>query len=159
MVERRRPSGQELGSTFKHDPRKQDRAIQSELFPALEHATRILQGIDSRPFADPGFQELKVRIAEYIGTLTAESVKLARYLGAEVVDKQHVERANSYLITAKPRCIFRHLGTFGGILLGVGLSTLAVLLGHKQASTAQALLGACLSIVGTFLIALNIAKE
>jgi hypothetical protein len=55
----------------------------------------------SKLFSEEGFEQLNERIAQYIGELTAESVRVARRHQADSVSPAYVDRAAEHLATGK----------------------------------------------------------
>ncbi len=117
------------------------------------------QNLDPSPFSPNAFELLKNKIAEYIDDLISESVGVSKRLRSDTVVPAHVERASEYLVASTGRRLYKHLGTFGGILLGAVLSNMLAMTNTGQYSGLSTLMVIALGMVGAFLIALHIAKD
>jgi hypothetical protein len=126
----------------------------------LERAAQSLSRLEQSPFTPGAFQALTEVINSFISDLVEESLKLARRHRSEVVSRNYVYTVSDFLIAARPRRLFRHMGTVGGILLGGSLSNI---LSMAQTGASFPLLGTLVSVavglVGTFLVAMHIAKD
>jgi hypothetical protein len=91
---------------------------------ALEYTAEQLNRIDPTPFYSRAFSGLQSKINRYILDLIHESTQVAKRHRADAVSEAHIDTAADYWVSDTSRRTFRHLGTFGGILLGAGLSTL-----------------------------------
>lgn len=129
------------------------------LLKILEEAIAQLQDIEYCPFSFPAFQVLKEKISKYIVHLVEESERISRYHQTDIVSATHVEWASERLIPSKSRRFFKHLGTLGGILLGVSLSSMLSMIEIAQYSTVGTFVSASLGIIGSFMVALHIAKD
>ena len=125
-----------------------------------EQAVQEVSRTDPSPLTPQAFQVLTSLIDMFIADIVDESLKIARRHRSEVVSSSHVYAANDYLIAGKPRRLFRHMGTVGGILLGGSLSNI---LAMAQVGSSFPVLGTLVSVavglVGTFLVAMHIAKD
>ena len=131
----------------------------NRLQKTIQEADAQLQGIESSPFSPSAFSVLKERISEYIAQLVSESIKISKRHQADTVSAAHIERASEYLISSTRKRFFRHLGTVGGIFLGVALSNTVAMTTANQYSTVGIVVSTVLGIVGTFLVASHIAKD
>ena len=125
----------------------------------IEGAEKQLQGVDSSLFSPIAFNTLKAKIAEHIIELISESSKVSKRQRTDTVSAAHVERANEYLVSSTSRRIYRHLGTVGGILLGAALSNILAMILIGQYTGGGTILSVGLGIIGSFMIALHIAKD
>ena len=130
-----------------------------DLQKAINEAEQELTNIDTSPFSLSAFDFLKTKIGEYIAQLISESIKISKRHQADTVSANHVQRASEYLFASTSKRIFRHLGTVGGILLGASLSNLLSMTGTGQYTTPGILISSGLGIIGSFLIAIHIAKD
>lgn len=122
-------------------------------------AEASLQSLDPSPFSQPAFETLKEKIGAYIIELVSESVKVAQRRQTDTVSITHVEQASQYLLASTSRRFFRHLGTVGGILLGVSGSTLLGMTTADKYTAVGVLASATLAVLGSFLLAIHIAKD
>lgn len=125
----------------------------------VEAAGDQLKAVDPSPFSPQGFTVLKEKVAEYVGALVSESVKMMKRHDADTVSPTYVEDANRYLMSSAGRRWVRHLGTVGGILLGAALSNLLSMTTAERYSTLAVLVTVAFAIGGTFMVALHISKE
>lgn len=127
---------------------------------ALQQAAKNLQALDPSPFTPSAFRALIEIVDDFIADLVDEALKVAKRHKSEVVSLSYVQHAGEYLIASKARRLFRHMGTLGGILLGGSLSNI---LAMAQTGSSFPVLGTLVSVavglVGTFLVAVHIAKD
>lgn len=127
---------------------------------AIAQARATLRESPTSPFTPNAFRAFLDAVDEFITDLMDESHRIAKRHKSEVISERYVQAASSYLIASRARRLFRHMGTVGGILLGGALSNI---LAMAQAGTAFPVLGTIVSIgvgiIGTFLVALHIAKD
>lgn len=126
---------------------------------ARQRVEADLRELDPAPFSVAAFSLLTNKLTEYLRELVAESIKVANRHQADTVSAAHVERAVEYLVSSTSRRFFRHLGTLGGILLGAALSNILAMVTSGQYSAVGVLVSAGLAVVGSFVIALHIAKD
>ncbi len=74
-------------------------------------------------FSPDGFARLNERIADYIGELTMESVRVARRHQSDSVSPSYVDRAAEHLATGKSARWRKITEGLGSIILGIGLAT------------------------------------
>jgi DNA helicase TIP49 (TBP-interacting protein) len=91
----------------------------SELQQIIEITEQELRNAHETPFTPRAFDNLKEKLSEYSVQLIAEAVKLAKRHQSETVSSTHVEHASEYLVSSTSHKIYRHLGTVGGLLIGV----------------------------------------
>jgi hypothetical protein len=121
-----------------------------------------LQSVESHPFSSAAFSVLKDKISEYIVQLIMESIQVSKRHRADTVSAAHVDQASDDLASGVSRRFFRYVGAGGGILLGVSLapflsvSTPSV---PVQYSIPGMVVSGVLALLGTFMIALHIARE
>ena len=134
-------------------------SLSSDMQKLINDSEQELVGIDPGPFSVSAFDFLKTKIAEYIIQLVTEAIKISKRHKADTVSANHVQRASEYLFASTSKRIFRHLGTVGGILLGASLSNILSMAGTNQYTTPGILISSGLGIIGSFLIAIHIAKD
>lgn len=132
---------------------------QNELQRIVQAAERELQNSGHTPFTPQAFNRLQERIGEYSVQLITESVKVARRRGSETVSTQNVDHASQYLVSSSGSKLYRSIGTLGGIFLGAGLSTFLAMIVAGAFTTTAVLLALSLTMVGMFMVALQIARE
>ena len=132
---------------------------EEEVRAAIDQAETQLHGIDASPFSPAAFSALKTRIAEHVGELVGESIKVSKRHRADTVSAAHVERASEHLVASTSRRFYRHLGTVGGIFLGAALSNILAMVRASQYTGEGTILSVALGIGGAFMIALHIAKD
>jgi hypothetical protein len=125
----------------------------------VHQAESQLQTIEPSPFSPHAFATLKNKVGEYVTELVNESVKVSQRHQADTVSAAHVERASEYLVTSTSRRFYRHIGTIGGVLLGAALSNILAMSLARQYTGGGTILSAALGIIGSFMIALHIAKD
>jgi hypothetical protein len=133
----------------------------SQLAAAVhEQVSSVFVGAEPSPFSPTAFKELEDSINEFIGDLVDESLKIAKRHQSEFVSANYVRQASEHLIASRTKRVFRHLGTVGGILLGGAMSNI---LAMAQAGTTFPIVGTLVSVgvglVGSFLVAMHIAKD
>ena len=97
---------------------------QPDLQEIIERVNTELQNAHRTPFSDHAFDRLKEQLTAYAVELINESVKRAERHQAEGVSSSDVQRASQYLVSSTSHRIYRHAGTFGGLLLGTALSNM-----------------------------------
>ena len=108
----------------------------------------------SCPFSSKAKAVLRREISKYIRELVSNSIAIAQHKKGDVVSAQDVVEASNHLTNSQNRSFFRHLGTIGGILCGVSIPSLVLVVMGDQDPTVTVFLG----LIGTFLVALHIAK-
>lgn len=126
---------------------------------ALKNARTQLQSTDSAPFTRPAFELLQDTIDEFIGDLVDEAQRIAKRYKSEVISASYVSAAGAYLIASRSRRFFRHIGTIGGILLGGSLSNVLSMAQADKFPVVGTLVSIAVGLLGTFLVALHIAKD
>lgn len=112
------------------------------------------------PFTENALAQLRATVNEFIADLINESFRIAKRHRSEVVSVRYVESAATYLVASRARRIFRHFGTIGGILVGGSLSNILAMAQNSQAlPVVGSLVSVAVGIVGTFLVAIHIAKD
>ena len=133
----------------------------SSAVASLQQAARDLQGTDPSPFTPNAYQTLTEIVNDFIKDLVGESLRIAKRHKSEVVSINYVQHAGEHLIASRARRLFRHMGTLGGILLGGSLSNILAM--AQAGGNSLPLLGTLVSIglclIGTFLVAVHIAKD
>lgn len=125
----------------------------------FKEADAKLPSVDPSPFSSEAFLELKGKISEYITLLVSESLNVSKRHQADVVSATHVEIASSYLVTRSRKRIFGHIGMVGGILLGAAISNVLAMVTVQQYTVDGILVTVSLTAIGTFMVAIHIAKE
>lgn len=125
----------------------------------IETADRNLQGVDQTPFTETAFLRFKENVSSYISQLFVESIKTARRHHSETVSTSDVDRASQYLVSSSGHKIYKHLGTIGGILLGAGVSNLLSMVTTNQFNLNGIIVTVVLAVIGSFLVALHMARE
>jgi hypothetical protein len=121
-----------------------------------------LQSVESHPFSSAAFSVLKDKISEYIVQLIMESIQVSKRHRADTVSAAHVEQASDDLASGVSRRFFRYVGAGGGILLGVSLApflSVSTSSAPVQYSIPGMVVSGALALLGTFMIALHIARE
>jgi len=110
-------------------------------------------------FSPRAMRILRSAVHDYAKALMTESEKLSTRGQVDLISATHVRQAAGNLVAGPSRRAFQHLGTGGGILLGVSLSNTAAMVTVGQYSTIGVVVSAVLAVMGTFGIALHIAKD
>ena len=132
---------------------------QSELQQIVATAEQELRNTGHTPFTPKAFERLKEKISEYAVQLIAESVKVARRRESEIVSTQNVEHASQYLVSSTSRKVYRHIGTIGGILLGVAGSNFLSMITANLFTLNGVVVTVVFTLVGGVLIASHIVKD
>jgi hypothetical protein len=111
------------------------------------------------PFSEKARGLLRTKGKDYVRALISLSTSLARQEPADAVSAAHVEKASQLLIQRPRHRLYGFLSAFGGILVGVCLSTVFGILVSNQHSGWATLLCVCSGIVGTVLMALNVTTR
>jgi len=131
--------------------------------PELQRLIRIaeeeLSQTDPAPFSPSAFERVKQKISEYTVELITESVKVARRHDSDSVSPSYVDRASEYLVSHSGSKTYRHLGTLGGILLGAVGSNVLSMITTRQFSLGGIVITVLLTLVGAFLVAVNMVKD
>lgn len=131
----------------------------TELQQIIDTASRELENLPPFPFSDSGLKSLQEKIGEYAVQLIAESVKISRRRDSETVSSSYVEHASQYLVSSTSRRLYRHLGTMGGLFLGTAGSNILSIITTHQFGLTGIIVTFALTLIGTFMIAMSIAKE
>lgn len=121
-----------------------------------------LQSAESHPFSTAAFSVLKDKISEHIVQLIMESIQVSKRHRADTVSAAHVEQASDDLASGVSRRFFRYVGAGGGILLGVSVApflSVSTPSTPVQYSIPGMVVSGALALLGTFMIALHIARE
>ena len=132
---------------------------QFDLLEVVERANKELQNTDTTPFSEAAFERLKNHMGAYAVELIKESVKKAKRHQAEGVSSSDVQQASQYLVASTSHRIYRHSGTFGGLLLGSALSNILSMITTSQYGFIGVIVTFILTLIGTFLIAVHIVKD
>ena len=108
----------------------------------------------SCPFSSKAKAVLRREISKYIRELVSNSIAIANRHQDDAVSAHHVVEASNNLTSSPKKRFFRHLGTIGGILCGAFIPTLLIVVMGEQYPNVIVFLG----FIGTFLVALHIAK-
>jgi histone H3/H4 len=130
-----------------------------ELRQILDSADQELRNTEHTPFTPNAFERLKEKISEYTVQLIAESVKVARRRESETVSSSNVEQASQYLVSSTSHKVYRHLGTVGGILLGVAGSNFLSMITTNQYTLRGIAITVTFAVLGGALTAAHIVKD
>jgi histone H3/H4 len=133
--------------------------VESPTSEVSRTVARLLSNASPAPFSDSAFARLKEAVDDFIDALTGEAYRIAHRSRADTVSSAHVDEALGHLIAMQSRRVFRHMGTFGGILLGSALSQLVTMLSDARFTPIGVTVTAVLGIIGSFLVALHMAKD
>lgn len=136
-----------------------DRPPQFDFQEIIDRASRRLQNAAKVPFSDQAFQELKEQISAYAEELIDESVKKAKQHRAESVSSADVLQAGQYLVARPSHRLYRHAGTFGGLLLGTALSSIVSMTTMNQYGLTVVVVTFVLTFIGTFCITVHMMKD
>lgn len=136
-----------------------DDAAQEIASVVIKDAERGIAALNSEPFSPKAFAALQKVISWFIGEVIEQSIKVSKRHRADTVAESHVQLAAEYLVGDAPVRILRHLGTLGGIMLGAGLSNLLSMIAAKNITGLSVILTVALSVIGSFLVALHIARD
>jgi|SRR6185369_327132 len=125
----------------------------------IDRANRELQNTGKTPISEPAFEQLKHQIGTYAVELINESVKKAKRHQAEGVSSSEVQQASQYLVASTSRRIYRHAGSFAGLLLGTALANILSMITTHQYGLTGIIITFILTLIGSFLIAVHIVKD
>ena len=125
----------------------------------IDRASRELHNTNRIPFSEQTFDQLKEQIGAYAVELINESVKKAKRHHAEGVSSADVQQASEYLVGSPSHRIYRHGGTFAGLLLGTASSNILSMITTNQYSLTGVVVTFILTLIGTFLVAVHIVKD
>jgi len=131
----------------------------SDLSEIIDRAISELQNTHSLPFSEAAFETLKDHIGAYAVELINESVKKAKRHQAEGVSSSDVQQASQYLVASTSHKIYRHSGTFGGLLFGAALSNMLSMITTSQYGLTGVSVTFFLTFIGTVLITVHIVKD
>jgi hypothetical protein len=129
-----------------------------DLQDVLARADAELGNLDPTPFSNEAFEDVKRNIYVYVAALVTESIKTARRSGLDTVSTVHVERAAGYLMSGRPRRLYRNMETLGGLLLGAALSTLLAFTLTENLDALAVILTTVVGLVGMGLLTYGIAS-
>ena len=111
------------------------------------------------PFSSEGFERLKQRIADYIGELTAESVRVARRHQSDTVSPAYVDRAAEHLASGKSHRWQKIIEGLGAIILGIGLATAGSMIQLRDFSTRGVIISIVCILLGMPAFMFHIMKD
>ena len=132
---------------------------QIDLQQIVDINERELQGACPTPFSSNARNRLKESISEYAVQLITESANIARRHQSESVSLSDVERASQYLGPNTSHKVYRHMGTFGGVLLGTAASNILSMITTQQYNLKGIITTFVLSFVSAFMIAVHVVKD
>ena len=136
-----------------------DSQASSEFERIIKTAEVELRQIRPGLFSPEGFQRLKERINEFIGVLTAESVRIAKRHQSDSVSPAYVDQAHEHLASGKPTRWHRVVSGIGGIFFGVGLAAAGSMIQAGQYSTRGFVLSIICIVFGMPAFMFHIMKE
>ena len=136
-----------------------DRPPQFDFQEVIDRASRRLQNAAKIPFSEQAFAELKEQISAYAEELIDESVKKAKQHRAESVSSADVQQAGQFLVARPSHRLYRHVGTFGGLLFGTALSSIVSMTTTNQYGLTVVAVTFVLTFIGTFFITIHMAKD
>jgi hypothetical protein len=110
-------------------------------------------------FSPEGFQRLKDRIAEFIGELVVESIRVSKRYQSDSVSPAYVDRAAEHLASGKPAMWRRLVGGIGGLVAGVGLATAGSMIQQNAYTTRGMILSLVCIVIGLPAFVLHVMKE
>jgi hypothetical protein len=131
--------------------------------PVADEITRkageVLEGVDRNPFSVAAFDVLKGKVGEYVSDVVRESEAIARRQQADIISAKHVQDACDRLTVSPRRRLYKHIGTIGGIALGISGSGLITILTASESSIA--LIGATVitALVGGIFLGISIRSD
>lgn len=131
----------------------------NELEQILRNAEAELRRISVRPFSVAGFDRLKLRIAEFISELVAESIRVSKRHQADSISPAYVDRAAEHLASGKSAMWRRVVGGIGGLIAGVGLTTAGAMIQQNSYTTRGVLLSLVCIVLGLPAFMYHILKE
>lgn len=125
----------------------------------IDRVSKELQDASKVPFSEQAFRELNEDISAYAVELIREAVKKAKRHRAESVSSADVQQASQYLVARPSHRIYKHMGTFGGLLLGTALSSIVSMTTANQYGFTTVVVTFVLTFIGTSLITIHMAKD
>ena len=125
----------------------------------IDRVSKELQDAAKIPFSDQAFQKLNEQISAYAVELIRESIKKAKRHRAESVSSADVQHADQYLVASPSHRIYRHVGTFGGLLFGTALSSIVSMITTNQYGLSLIVVTFTLTFIGGFSIAIHMVKD
>jgi histone H3/H4 len=130
-----------------------------DLKRALESAKIELQDLRHSPFSDEGFEQLTKQIDAYIVELTTESVRVARRYKSDTVSPAYVDEASHHLVTGKTARWHKLVGSAGGVMFGMGLTSVVRMIVETQYSGRGLALSMAAIILGLFGLTYHVLKD
>jgi hypothetical protein len=122
---------------------------EDDLLRAIRRAEENQRSAGSIPFTPPAYDELNRRIADYIGELVDESIRVARRRHSpDIVSTSDVERASDHLGLRSRNRRAQIIGSLGSLLFGAALGNALQFAGAPQIAAESALLTFGLGAVG-----------
>jgi hypothetical protein len=131
----------------------------SELARILEATQIAVEQIDRTPFSVGGFNRLKQKIDEYIVQLVTESVRVSKAREADSISSSYVDHASRYLISGRGSKLSKLVGIFGGVLFGVGTTTVVRMILDNSYSTRGIIIAFACTVVGALTISLQATRD
>lgn len=134
-------------------------SVNARLVEPYTEANQAFSAMPHVPFSESGADMLQAKVDAYRGELVREAGRIAKYHQADVVSAGDIERANENVLAEPRRKIYRHLGTLGGIMLGVAGSNLMNIITAQSYTMLGLLLTFVLGVLGTLLLGIHFARE
>lgn len=131
----------------------------TELERIIHSAEVEIRQIRPGAFSPEGFQRLKDRIAEFIGELVVESIRVSKRYQSDSVSPAYVDRAAEHLASGKRAMWRRLVGGIGGLVAGVGLATSGSMIQQNAYSTRGMILSLVCIVIGLPAFVLHVMKE
>ena len=137
-----------------------DHSPEDEISRALETVEQRVSAAGGSPFTPQAYDLLKRRIAEYIGELVDESIRVARRRpSSDVVSTADVTRASEHLGVGSRSRRYQTIGTVGGILFGGGFGNALQLSSQPQITPEAVWLTFAAGAIGAVMMAVGYFRE
>ncbi len=131
----------------------------SNLQSIIKAAEEELSKNSPKGFSQEGFERLKRRIAEFIGQLTIESMRVAKRHQSDSISPAYVDRASEYLVSGKSHRWQKLLEGLGSIILGIGLATAVSMILESKFSTRGVIISVVCIVAGMPAFMFHLMKD
>jgi hypothetical protein len=111
------------------------------------------------PLSAGAIGALQQGVREFAADLHEQSYRIARRHCADMVSAADVHQAKRCLVFGRPSRMVRHMGTFGGLLLGAALSNVPTMASSSQNPTVGWLWTLVFVACGGFMVAIHFARD
>jgi hypothetical protein len=111
------------------------------------------------PLSEPAKGEMEAQVVLFYKSLLKTAERMAKRHNADNVSAADVTHATGELVNCPRRRFYRHLGAFGGVLVGAALAHLLEITYHGRFSALSTVITCLLFVVGGVMLGVNAVME